>query len=262
MAGGISDDATSPAWLPALAPPGAEEIGVYWSTIDVDDAAIAAAERSVDAATLARADRMLRPDDRRRIVLAHALLRLALLPSVGGEPSEIPLLRRCAACGSTDHGRPYLERGPSFGLSHGGRIVMVAVGPSEASVAVDVEALRPAAKWEAVRRAAFTADEWEQTAADPSGDRTALWTRKEAVVKATGLGLELPLTRVRPGVGGRPAELAEVAIDDGEPAVSPGPWLVTDLHLAGDHRAAVAARGDAEALRVLAPRAARFTPAG
>lgn len=218
------------------------EIGVYWTTIDVTAAELATAEASVDAATLARARRMHRPDDGRRILLAHALLRQVLGRAVGRPPSELVLDRRCASCGATDHGRPSLAGGPSFGLSHGGEVVAVALAAPEASVAIDVEGTQPPERWEAVRRHAFTEADWLATAADPGPQRTALWARKEALVKAMGLGLELPLTRLHLAATG--AALSAVTVDAGDPAAPSGPWLVGDVDLAAAHHAAVALRGD------------------
>jgi 4'-phosphopantetheinyl transferase len=222
-------------------PAGPREIAVYWMTIDVSDAELAVAEASVDAATLARARRMHRPADGRRILLAHALLRQVLSRITGTPPAELVIERRCASCGATDHGRPFLPGGPSFGLSHGGEVVAVAVGPAEASVAIDVEPTQPPERWESVRRHAFTDADWAVTAADPGPQRTALWARKEAVAKAMGLGLELPFTRLHLPASG--SALSEVDVGDGDPPAPAGPWAVGDVELAPRHHAAVALRG-------------------
>lgn len=132
--------------------------------------------------------------DRRRYVQAHVFLRTVLAGVVGGEPAGIAFRRQCAGCGRTGHGKPRLAGsggGVGFSLSHGGRFVMVAVGPDP--VGADVEDPdAPAFSDEGMTRA-FTGDEcqWLGSVA-PNLRRWAalqLWTRKEALGKAAGLGL-------------------------------------------------------------------------
>lgn len=252
----------SPVTIDAVRLPDARssQVGVYWMTIDADAAQLAVAERSVDAATLERARRMRREVDGRRILLAHALLRQLLWRATGTAPSALTLDRRCGSCGATDHGRPSLAGGPSFGLSHGGDVVTVAVAAAPASVAVDVEAVQPPARWEAVRRHAFSDGDWAATEGDPAVQRTALWARKEAVVRAMGLGLELGLTRLHLPPAG--PHLSPVRVEDGDPPAPPGPWAVADVALAPGHCAAVAVRGAPTDWALLPPERARLVDPG
>ncbi|MEH3052482.1 MAG: 4'-phosphopantetheinyl transferase superfamily protein [Patulibacter minatonensis] len=231
--------------------PGDGQVAVWWSRIDVEPAALVRASGAVDAATLARAQRMRRERDGRQVLLAHALLRRLLAGLTGRRAPTIELLRRCASCDGTDHGRPYLPGGASFGLSHGGELVVVALAAPGADVAVDVEAVQPPERWEAVRRHAFSDDEWAATGGDPAGDRTAHWCRKEAVVKATGYGLEIDLTRVHldPTVPPATEQPSAVRFDAGDPAAPAGDWCVADLDLAPAHRVAVALRTPRAPLR-------------
>lgn len=232
------------------------EVGVYWMSTDAAPAALSRAQASVDAATLERARRMRREADGHRILLAHALLRQVLGQLLGRAPAALEIARRCSSCGATDHGRPYLAGGPSFGLSHGGEVVAIAVAAPQASVSIDVEADQPPARWEAVRRHAFTAADWAASAEEPGPQRTAIWARKEAVVKAMGLGLELGLTRLHlPPASGA---LQAVAVDDGAPPAPDGPWCVADVQLAAGHQAAVALHGAAGDWQLLAPQQVRL----
>lgn len=100
------------------------------------------------------------------------------------------LLRRYVGDGPFLHGefgKPYLPDGPPFSLSHGGELVVLAVGEGNAELGVDVE--KTSRPWrEAVVRRLFTAE--EQRWLDGSGERFfRLWTRKEAVLKCRGSGL-------------------------------------------------------------------------
>jgi 4'-phosphopantetheinyl transferase len=121
---------------------------------------------------------------------------------VGGAPSEIVLGTRCGSCGSTEHGKPFLDTGQAappvqVNLSHSGPVVCVALAAGSAGIGVDVEARR-GVDWAALRRSVFTDDEWAATEASPSPERsrTDAWARKEASVKACGHGLAMPMLQV------------------------------------------------------------------
>jgi 4'-phosphopantetheinyl transferase len=76
---------------------------------------------------------------------------------------------------------------PGFSLTHSGELVGVAVH-EHSSVGLDVEQHRPFAYLAQVAAAIRAPDE------DPSEDFFRMWTRKEALVKATGAGLSALLT--------------------------------------------------------------------
>lgn len=85
-----------------------------------------------------------------------------------------------------EYGKPFLPGGPPFSLSHGGDLVVLAVGKEGTELGVDVEKIdRP---WrEAVARRLFTKE--EQLWLCGSSERFfRLWTRKEAVLKCCGSG--------------------------------------------------------------------------
>ena len=86
-----------------------------------------------------------------------------------------------------EYGRPFIEDGPSFSISHCKYGIAVAV--SETPIGIDVEYIRTA-KPELVAR---TMNEKEQAeiwaAASPDIAFTRLWTQKEAVLKLQGTGI-------------------------------------------------------------------------
>ena len=138
--------------------------------------------------------------ERDRTLVGHAALRRLLAPELGIDPVAITLTRRCATCGSTDHGKPSLDAVPGveFSLSHSGDLVAIAI--AGVPVGVDVERRSGGTDWASIRSDTFGDDEWTD---DPTA-LTDLWSRKEAVVKATGRGMSEPLTSIRPvGEGGR-----------------------------------------------------------
>lgn len=81
-----------------------------------------------------------------------------------------------------EHGKPYLEGGPYFSISHCKAGIAVAV--DDQPIGIDIETIRHA-KEDLIER---TMNEQERVGMD---DRkfTRLWTRKEAVVKAEGTGI-------------------------------------------------------------------------
>ena len=86
-------------------------------------------------------------------------------------------------------GKPYLPDGPYFNLSHSGDLVVLAVDSHV--VGIDVERIAPYPK--AMAQRVFTPHEqaWlEESKNDEVFYR--LWTGKESILKALGLGLQLP----------------------------------------------------------------------
>jgi 4'-phosphopantetheinyl transferase len=149
----------------------------------------------------ARALRHHRPEDRARSAGGAALLRSVVGGLTGIAPGAVAVGRRCARCGGP-HGRPELPgTGLYASISHAGSWVVVAVtraGP----VGVDIE---PASfdagrdcevrgEWGWLR--ARVAGPSEASVVAPDDNPLMVWTRKEAVLKATGEGLTTPMPEV------------------------------------------------------------------
>lgn len=134
--------------------------------------------RKASAERRARADRYLRQEDKVRCICAEALLRNAL----GGKAYGL-------AYG--ENGKPYLtdSEGFHFNLSHSGRWVVIAYGPTP--VGVDVQAYRTNAS-EGIAQRFFTADEQAYAKSSPE-NFFRIWTGKESYTKYLGTGLKTPL---------------------------------------------------------------------
>lgn len=240
---------------PRLAP---DTVEVWWSPIDLAPPALDAARATLDAPTRDRIAAMVRPEDRLRSTIAHALLRRRAGEVLGVAPELVVVRRRCPYCGATDHGRPEIEPiagappPPAVSLAHAGGVAVVALAAA-GPLGVDVEPTRAASDWGRVRTHVFSGDEWAATAraADPEAARLAAWTRKEAAAKATGHGVELGLARVRIDARTGRDGWYGVTLPDGL-----GRLRVCDVVVASGYAAAVAADpGPAPAVVV---RAARF----
>lgn len=92
-------------------------------------------------------------------------------------------------------GRPYLEGGIDFNISHAGRMVACFVSPP-ARIGIDVEAIRPISIDDF--RGQFSDREWSaiQQSPDPVKTFYRFWTCKEAILKADGSGLHTALTQL------------------------------------------------------------------
>ncbi len=166
---------------------------VQFERLDVDDTALTAI---IGADERARADRIRFPRDRRRFVVRRARLRQLLGAWVGRAPEALTFT-------ANSHGKPILADGPPFSLSHSADMMMLAIGDAE--VGCDIERIDPVLDWPPLAETFFTTTERDALAAlPPEAARRAFfacWARKEAYVKALGLGLSYPLDAFDVSVG-------------------------------------------------------------
>jgi 4'-phosphopantetheinyl transferase len=176
-----------------------------------------------------RAGRMRRAEDQVRRRLGAALLRLAAGSVLGQPPERVLVDRTCPRC-SAPHGRPVLPgTGLHASITHSAGLVGIAL-TGVAPVGLDVERISD------VDLAGLAGIVLHPDERAPDGDAFfTYWTRKEAVVKATGDGLGVPLTEVRvTPPAQRPRLLGYPGRADGLPA------HLVDLRPADGYRAALA----------------------
>jgi 4'-phosphopantetheinyl transferase len=166
--------------------PTAGEACVLISDCTVWTAHTISAEELLDAGERKRAARFRFEHDRAAYVLAHALWRMALGVCLGVDAARVPLE-------STPAGQPRLP-GTAFAtsLSHSGPWVAIAI-TTGATVGVDIERSPPRMPLDELMPAICTPAEMTDMQQLPaSACETALltlWTRKEALLKAFGIGL-------------------------------------------------------------------------
>jgi 4'-phosphopantetheinyl transferase len=200
----------------------------------------------LDVSELARAHRYWLRADRDRVLLGAVLLRTAAGRRLGVAPADVEVDRTCDRCGA-QHGRPRLPgAGLHASVSHSGDVVAVAL-TAAGPVGVDVEAVR-----------AIDLDAITDTVCGPAerrqlrtpADFYSFWTRKEAVLKATGDGLRRPMTDVhvtppdsvpkllRLGSTRPACQLADLAVRDGYRAavavLGPSPLPVSIVDAAAE----------------------------
>ncbi|MEP7054476.1 MAG: 4'-phosphopantetheinyl transferase superfamily protein [Actinomycetota bacterium] len=142
---------------------------------------------------------------RRRYVAGRAAVRRTLASVVAADPSELVF-------DYGEHGRPDLAGHPliSFNLSNSESVGLLVVSAA-GRVGVDVEVVRPDFADLRVADRFFAPGEIRRLRALPMAERDhaffRCWTRKEALLKAHGAGLTLPLREF------------EVSFEPGQPAV-------------------------------------------
>ena len=138
-----------------------------------------------------RRSRFTSEADRDRFTLGAVLLRMAVARSVEGA-SAVTVSRTCAQCGR-QHGRPRLPGSPLHAsVSHSGDLVVVATtvaGP----VGVDVELVGSAPTPHLL---AAVCSSVERAFVGTPQEFFTYWVRKEAVLKATGEGMQREMTDV------------------------------------------------------------------
>ena len=148
----------------------------------------------------ARARRFAFRRDRDRYTAAHAALREVLGHHVGTPGAALDLVEG-------PFGKPALgganAGAMSFNLSHSGDVALIALCP-DGDLGVDIEVPRPLPDAQALAQAHFTAAECSALALLPVDRREraflSCWTRKEACVKAIGLGLSVDTRTFEVGI--------------------------------------------------------------
>lgn len=176
--------------MPHLA---ARDVHVWHASLDVSPAASARFYATLSSAERERAARLRFKRDQQRFIAAHGVLRallgryLAIAPQ---QPSYV----------YNPSGKP--ELAPQFGgrlmfnLSHSADCALIALA-ANVEVGVDIEAIREQRDYAEIARHCFTLAEVAQLNRLPGHlYATAFlgcWTRKEAYLKARGVGLGIPL---------------------------------------------------------------------
>lgn len=190
--------------------------------------------RLLSADERARADRFIRQRDRERYVAAHGAVRCILGKTMGRDPADLVFT-------ANPWGKPELALpgAPFFNLSHTDDLGALAIG-WRCPVGVDIEQVRPIEP--DVAKLSFSPAEQAELArlhgAEWLQGFYRCWTRKEAVIKALGLGLAQPLDAFDVTLApDAPPLLLRL---EGQPA-APAQWQVAHFQPADDILGAFAA---------------------
>lgn len=153
----------------------------------------------LDDAERGRLERFHRPEDGARFLTGATMVRRIFAADLGIPAAQVRLDRTCPDC-HQPHGKVQLAsrrlNSVQVSVSHSGDCVIVAAMRG-ASIGVDIEQVNPCLDHLALGRLVLRAEELCELASVAERDRaacfTTYWARKEAVVKAIGSGLRIPL---------------------------------------------------------------------
>ena len=168
-------------------------------------------------------------------IQAHGLLRFLLATYLNENPAQLVFAKAA-------QGKPYLVDYPQvqFNISHSDSQLLIAVG-KYAPLGVDIELIKPRKTLADLVLRCFAPCEQSYWQALPQEIQTKVfyqfWTRKEAFVKATGLGIALGLQHcvVNPI---KPHYFLTVPAQCGKADA----WYCTDLAINNDYSAALVTR--------------------
>jgi 4'-phosphopantetheinyl transferase len=207
-------------------------VEVVWADLGAAGMRLRAWQDMLSAEESARAAMFRDQHERMRYTTRRGILRALLARRLERTPSE---LHFCANA----YGKPSLIGAEiEFNLSHAEDMVMIAMSRT-VPVGCDIAFEDPRFPVEEVATRFFSPSERRELRALPETERVAAffagWTRKEAFVKALGLGLSLPLNSFE----------VSLAVDN-RPPLHRGceGWSAQSLAPADGFPAAIVARGD------------------
>jgi 4'-phosphopantetheinyl transferase len=167
---------------------------VWSAVLDRDPGELKRLEANLSREESARANRFHFARDRNHFVAARGMLRKLLGRYLDRNPADLEFSFGPQA-------KPFLSpantpQGINFNVSHSLGLAVYAVAVQR-NLGIDVELLRPGFAEEDIARRYFSVREINdlQSLADESRDEGFFncWTRKEAYLKAQGMGLRMPL---------------------------------------------------------------------
>ena len=161
-----------------------------------------------------------READKIRYVIQHGVLRLLLSRQLNLSAVEITFR-------VNQNGKPYLrvakEHTLFFNLSNSAGHFLIAIG--DVDLGVDLEKIAPAFEWQDIAARYFCAAELDyiNKAPNPTEAFFLLWTRKEALLKACGMGIDdnLPGVPALDGLHHLPGNYPEKSLQTRSFTISP-----------------------------------------
>jgi 4'-phosphopantetheinyl transferase len=216
-----------------------DDVHVWAATLSSDDELFAKYEALLSATERAKADRYHNPRDRRRYVVGRGRLRTLLGEYLSQPPADVPLT-------ATNLGKPFLgdpTSGVRFNVAHSADLALFAFARGR-EIGVDVEQVQSELNWRELAQRNFALEEFAAlTSESATFDRREAffrcWTRKEAYVKALGLGMQVPLDGFAVTIEPDSAALRNTRHDPGQK----GRWQLHGLSPAAGFAAALAVEG-------------------
>jgi 4'-phosphopantetheinyl transferase len=232
----------TPKWPVPLEQPvlGPKDVHVWLASLGQPSAVNTYLRKLLSRDEQAKADRYHFERDRQHFTVARGRLRELLSRYLGTDPAELRFAY-------SEYGKPRLEPEPSsfnFNLAHSGGFALYAF-TAIGEIGVDLEFIRPEFTGDEIARRFFSPSEVAclSKLADEMRARAFFdcWARKEAVIKAKGLGLSLGLDQFDVALTpGQPAALLRTRWDETEASR----WSLRAVDVGPDFAAALALEAD------------------
>jgi 4'-phosphopantetheinyl transferase len=214
---------------------------VWRVRLAVDEPIEPASVWSLSSEERQRASAFHQARDRDRFIIRRMALRHLLGTYLSCTPAAISF--RTGRHGKPELALPLNSDGLQFSCSHSGDLALLAITRHQ-KIGVDLEQHRPLPDALDLARSFFSPREFAALQQIPPALQTkaffAGWTRKEAFVKALGLGLSFPLHRFSVSLSpDQPAQLLKLESDPG--AVHR--WTMQSLDVAPDYSATLVVAG-------------------
>jgi 4'-phosphopantetheinyl transferase len=218
---------------------GTGDVHIWRVSLDQPQAIVERFRQLLSVDEQARAARFHFERDRQHFIVARGCLRTILARYLEIDPREIQFAY-------TPYGKPELSPPSSqaqplnFNLAHSGGFALYAL-TEVGEIGVDLEHVRPEFTGDDIARRFFSSDEIASLTKLPANVRHEAffncWTRKEAFIKAKGMGLSLPLDQFDVTLApGEPATLLRTRWDESEASR----WSLQAIDLGPGYVAAVA----------------------
>jgi 4'-phosphopantetheinyl transferase len=218
------------------------EVHVWRAKLDQSDPLVDKLSSVLSADEKERASRFHDDGDKKRFIACRAILRIILSRYSGVDARRLEF-----EYGT--HGKPSLTRRTGtkaalrFSSSHSHSLSLFAVTVNQ-EIGIDTEYIRPVSDRDEIVDRYFTSGEkivYGRLA--PDAKQPAFfngWTRKEAYLKAIGVGVNQPLRTVEVSLEpGKPARLLRI---EGNPRQAAA-WSLYELSLGADYAGVVAVKG-------------------
>lgn len=218
---------------------GADEAHVWRASLDQPATVIAKLAPLLSQDEYQRARRYYRPVDRDRFIVGRGMLRKIISAYLSLPPGQLRFTYN-------EYGKPTVsgdqnDRALNFNLSHSADLTLYAVTRGRA-VGIDIEYIREDFATLEIAERFFSKDEVAALKSLPTEQRTMgffnCWSRKEAFIKAKGMGVSYPLDRFTVSLApGEPPALLKVDDDKREVAR----WKMYELKPGAGYAAAIIA---------------------
>lgn len=221
-----------------------DQVDIWRVHLDIQSDSVKWIESILSADETERAGRFHFAPDRVRFMAAHGILRDILVRYLNYQPGNFTF-------SVNQYGKPALDNHKlEFNLSHASDFALIAVTLVR-KVGVDVELIRSDVELENIAARNFSKAEISELMALPPQQRVAgffnCWTRKEAYIKAHGLGLSFTLASFDVSLTpSQPAVLRATRPDHSEAAR----WTLLSLDVTPGYACAVAVEGTNPQLRL------------